>query len=251
MKKIISLFSLLLLFSLSVRAQEFSIKKIEITPDQVIIHYDLIDTTRYRTYTVRVYSSADNFLAPLTKVSGHVSSNAIVEVAPGTNKKIVWNSKEELGVSFIGNLELEVRGRVYIPFIRLVGLEDVTSQKRTVPFTIKWTGGSPQNVLSFQLYNKANKLVYAPPNVPNELQHKMTIPKSVKPGKGYYFKISDSKNADQVVFSPSFNVKPKYPLTLKTAAVMVVGGGIYYLINSLADKNKDIKGPPDPPTDPN
>jgi hypothetical protein len=31
----------------------------------------------------------------------------------------------------------------------------------------------------------------------------------------------------------------------------VVGGGIYYLINSLADKNKDIKGPPDPPTDPN
>src|SRR5690348_4468582 len=110
----LSLYFILSTFNyLGLSAQEFAIKKIEITAEQVVVHYDLIDTTRYRTYTIRVYSSADKFLAPLAKLAG----DAGLEVKPGVNKKIVWNSKEELGASFIGNVELEVRGRVYIPFI--------------------------------------------------------------------------------------------------------------------------------------
>ena len=243
MNKTIFTLASLWLFNITVSAQEFSIKKVEITADQVMLHYDLIDTTRYRTYTIRVYSSVDKFLAPLTKLSG----DAGIEVTPGLNKKIVWNSKEELGASFIGNVELEVRGRVYIPFIRLVGFEDVKDRKRTVPFIVKWTGGSSGNILNFQLYNKDHKLVHTFPNAPNELQYKLTIPGSVKPGKGYYFRISDSKNSDQVVNSPSFTVKPKYPLPLKAVPVILVGGGAYFLINSLSNKNNDLQGPPDVP----
>ena len=79
------------LLSVPLLAQEFSIKKIEITAEQVVVHYDLLDTTRYRTYTIRMYSSVNKFLTPLAKLSG----DAGMEVAPGLNKKIVWNSKED------------------------------------------------------------------------------------------------------------------------------------------------------------
>ena len=74
-----------IVLSWTAAAQEFSIKKIEVTAEQVIVHYDLIDTTRFRTYTIRVYSSSDKFLTPLKNVSGDVG----FEVAPGTFKNII------------------------------------------------------------------------------------------------------------------------------------------------------------------
>jgi len=74
----------------AVHAQEFVIKTIELTPDKVILHYNLIDSTKNRTYTVHVYSSRDNFLAPLTKTSGDIG----LEVKPGMNRKITWNQRK-------------------------------------------------------------------------------------------------------------------------------------------------------------
>lgn len=225
-----------------ISAQDFSIKKVEITADQVIVHYDLLDTTRERTYTIHLYSSTDNFLSPLVKISGDVG----LEVTPGTNRKIVWNSKEELGASFIGNVELEIRGRVYIPFIQLLGFEDIKDRKRLVPFMVKWTGGSSGNILNFQLYNKENKLIHTFPNAPNEQQYRLTIPRSVKSGNGYYFKITDSKNSDQVIVSSTFAIKPKYPLALKALPLLAIGIGAYMILTS--DSNNDISEPPGTPS---
>ena len=219
-------------------AQEFAIKIVEMTVDQVILHFDLIDTTRNRTYTVYVYSSRDNFLAPLTKVSG----DAGLEVKPGLNRKIVWNSKQELGATFEGDIDLEIRGRVYIPFIRLVGFENAKVRKRTVPFIVKWSGGTRHNILNFQLY-KGEKLAHTFPNAPNESQHKITIPTSVKPGKDYYFKIADSKNSEQIVITSKFNLKRKIPLVLKAIPVAGIGGLIYFLTGS-DNGPKDLEGPP-------
>jgi hypothetical protein len=245
MKKLLILFINILALATMALGQEFAIKKVELTADQVIIHYDLKDTTRYRTYTIRVYSSVDKFLAPLKNVDGDVG----LEVVSGENKKIIWNSKSEMGVSFIGNVELDIRGRVYIPFIRLVGFEDIKDVKRTKPFIVKWTGGTTQNVLNFQLYNREDKLVHTFPNAPNELQFTLNIPSSVKAGKGYYFRIADSKNADLVVKSPVFAVKPKYPLALKAIPIALVAGGAYLVLGKSASEktSSDLEGPPDKP----
>ena len=71
----------------------------------------------------------------------------------------------------------------------------------------------------------------------------MTLPTTVKPGKDYYFRISDAKNADQVVVTPNFEVRRKIPLLLKAIPIVAVGGVIYVLS---MDKNKssDLEGPP-------
>lgn len=224
-------------------AQEFSIKQIELGPEQLTLHYDLIDTARDHTYSVYVYSSKDNFLRPLERVSG----DAGLEVRPGANRKIVWNAKEELGPTFQGEIELEIRGRLYIPFIRFEGFRDVEVRKRGVPFIVKWSGGTRQNILNFQLYQGDGALRHTFPNVPNTSEHKLTIPVSVKPGSGYYFRISDTRNKDQVVVTPTFEIRRRYPLVLKAIPVLLAGGAVYLLISD--DGPQPIDGPPGPPTE--
>jgi hypothetical protein len=232
------------LVSSNISAQEFSIKQVEMQGDQLALHYDLIDTVKNHTYSIYVYSSRDNFLNALEKITG----DAGLEVKPGRNRKIVWNAKEELGPAFVGEVELEIRGRVYIPFIRFEGFQDVEVRKRGVPFLVKWSGGTRQNILNFQLYQDG-KLKYTFPNAPNNAEQKITIPTTVKPGNGYYFRISDTKNKDQVVITPAFEIKRKYPLALKAVPVLLIGGVIYFLLpDPLPDP---LEGPPGTPTETN
>lgn len=223
-------------------AQEVTINSVEINPSQIVLHYDLLDTTKNRTYTVFVYSSLDNFLSPLQKVSG----DAGLEVKPGVNKRIVWDSKEELGLMFNNGVQLEIRGHVYVPFIRFDGFDQIKVRKRTVPFLVKWSGGTRQNILNFELY-KAEKLVYSFPNVPNSYEYKLVIPASVKPGGGYHLKVSDTKNKDQIVNTGTFAIKRKYSLAVKAVPVIVVGGLIYFLTSGHKSA-KEKPGPPDPPS---
>src|SRR5205085_7876759 len=88
-------------------AQNFTIKRVELEGDLVNIYYDLMDTTARRTYTVNLFSSRDNFITALEKVSGDMG----LEVKPGPNRKISWNTREELGNAFEGEVSLEIRGR--------------------------------------------------------------------------------------------------------------------------------------------
>src|SRR5678810_102961 len=173
--------------------------------DLVNVYYDLLDTTARRTYTVNLFSSRDNYITAMDKVRGDFG----LEVKPGANKKISWNTREELGGAFEGEVSLEIRGRVYIPFVRLDG--QYTSFKRTRPYEITWTGGTQQNILNFDLYQGDEKITSFP-NIANVGHYTLVIPQGVKSGKGYSFKITDSKNKDQIVNTGNFSVKPKYPL---------------------------------------
>ena len=226
--------------TLTATGQEFSIKKIELTGESVILHYDLIDTVKNRTYTINVITSRDSYLAPIQKVKG----DAGLEVRPGVNKKIVWSSKEELGPTFHGDIELEIRGRVYIPFVKFEGFQDGQVFKRGKAKTLTWAGGTRQNILNFTLYN-GEEYIDVIPNVANSGSYDMVLPTSVKPGKGYYFLVSDSKNKDQVMKTNSFGVKRKISLGAKIVTFVLIGAAIPLLIGPPAPK--DIDGPPPSP----
>lgn len=225
-----------------VSAQDVTIQSIELTAEQVVLHYDLIDTTKNRTYTIFLYSSKDNYLAPLGKVSGDVG----IEVKPGMNKRIAWSAREELGTSFVGDVDLEIRGRVYIPFIRFDSFDQVKVRKRGVPFLVKWAGGTRQNILNFELM-RGEKLVYTFPNVPNAFEYKLTIPKNTKPGNGYSLRVSDTRNKDQVVTTSTFTIKSRIPLLVKAVPILALGGLVYVI----ATKPSGSSDKPDPPPPPN
>jgi len=243
MKKILIILNLMLV-AMGACAQEFNMKRFELAGDQLLLYYDLLDTAKNRSYTVHVYSSRDNYLNPLQKLSGDVG----LEVKPGMNKKITWNAKEELGAEFEGNVAIEVRGKLYIPFVRMSGFDDTQVRKRGVPFMMTWSGGTRQNVLNFDLYKGAEK-VWTQAGVGNTGKYEMTIPKNVKPGEGYRFKISDSKNRDDVVYTGDFAIKRKVPLLLKMIPVVAVAGGAYFLLQS--NETPDIGDAPCPEGEPN
>lgn len=219
---------LILLFALSViniHAQEFSIKKLELDGEKINIYYDLIDTTVNHTYTINLYSSLDNFTAPMLKVAGAIG----LEIRPGLNQKIVWSAKEEIG-PFEGRVALEVRGKLYVPFVRLIGFADQRVRKRGVKFDVIWSGGRASSLLNFELYRNG-KFVAAPQtNIAASLgKTEITIPKSVKIGKDYQFKIVDSKNKEDMVFTNHFRIKARFPILLKIGILGGIGAGAYLL----------------------
>jgi hypothetical protein len=205
-------------------AQEFVIKRMELANQQVIVHYDLLDTMKNRSYTINVYASNDNFVNPLQKITGDVGP----EIKPGLNKKMIWDPKAELSKGFRGGVSLEIRGKLYIPFIHLTGFDDYKSIKRLKPVPVTWTGGAEGTVLNMDVYQDDKKITSFP-NISNVGHYNMTLPKSVKPGKNYYLRISDSKDKDEVINSGQFEVKRKVPLALKMLPLLAVGSAIIFI----------------------
>lgn len=201
-----------------VHAQKLAISDVQLAQGNVIITYELNDENIDRRYALHLYTSNDNYIQPLQLVSGDIG----IDIAVGGNKKIIWKAKEELGADFVGDLAIELKGSVYVPFIYLDGFDDYKILKRGKPYDITWTGGRGDNVLSFELYRDdlKVKVFEERPNVGNS---SIVITTDIKPGKNYRFKISDSRNKDEVIFTNYFRVKRKFPLALKLGLIAGVG----------------------------
>jgi len=230
---------LLMLLGLSIaQAQKFDIKRVELANQQVVIHYDLADSIAGRTYTLNVYASTDNYINPLQKLTGDIG----MEVKPGYNKKIIWDAKSELGTEYTGSVALEIRGRLYIPFVYFSSFDEYKSFKRGKPYQLTWSGGTSRNILNFDLYKK-DKKVATFANIANVGYYKLTLPKDTKPGKGYSFRVSDTKNKNEVVYTGAFKVKRKTPLLVKLIPLAAAG----YLAAMLAQQGGETE--PDGPAD--
>jgi len=205
------------LTSKNTSAQTIEIKYVEFAANQVVLHYDLVDSVADRFFTIRLYSSKDNFLNPLEKITGDVG----FEIGPGPNKKIVWNAKEEFGDQFDGKISLLLRGRIFVPFIKLDQINQYKVFKRLRKYDLTWGGGTPQNILNFDLYNGDQKIMTFP-NLANVGHHQFRFPAHVKPGKNYRFKVSDTKNKEGVVFTKSFQIKRKVPLLIMAVPIAAI-----------------------------
>lgn len=237
------IFAVGLILSFQVKAQRVEIKRIFFQDSKVHVQYDLIDTRTDRSYQIQLYSSKDNFISPLKETRGDVG----VEVYSGDNKQIVWDPFAEYGVDFNQKVSLEIRGRVYIPFVKLDDF-NYTKLRRGKSYEITWTGGASSNILNIELYKGDNKVALFP-NVANVGHYQVLIPKKTQLGKGYRFRISDKNNKDDVVFSNEFAIQRKIPLALQVLPVAVVGAGLYFVIPLLgqSDDGGGIQEPVGPP----
>jgi hypothetical protein len=233
-------FLLLCILSINVKAQEVKITQVELQANgDVAVSYKLSDERPDKKYSLYLYTSGDNYIQPLEKVTGDVGVNLTLG-----EKKLIWHAKEELGASFKGGVSLELKGNTYVPFIALDGFEDYKVLKRGKEYDVTWTGGRGDNVLVFELYKGDNKVkVFEErPNVGNTV---IVIPKDVKPGR-YKFKISDNRNKDEVVYTMDFRVKRKIPLAFDIGVVALVGGAIVYLSGSGTKEEPKMGEPPLP-----
>lgn len=239
-RELVIIILLVCLASTCVNGQELTIKRVELENENVFLLYDLQDTTQGRRYTINLYSSRDNFITPLQKITGDIG----LEIIPGSNRKIRVNIKEEFGQEFEGKLAFELRARVYIPFIRLESFKKNQQYKRGKPYEIRWSGGRPQNVLNFDLY-KGDQRVNTFSGIPNGGKYTILFPMDTRPGSDYHFRISDSKNKDEVVNTNDFRISRKIPLLMKALPAVAVGGVMYFLFQPKEDCEECL---PDFPT---
>ncbi|MBI1768723.1 MAG: hypothetical protein HYR67_10145 [Bacteroidetes bacterium] len=204
-------------FSFGVSAQTVTIKKVELAGDKVFIYFDLDDSNSSHEFSLNVFASRDNFTVPLARVKGDVGQ----EIKPGSNKKIEWKIIEEYG-GYKGKLALEIRGKVYVPFVKLQNFSTEQSYKRGKSYDLNLKAGST-NPIHVELY-KGSQRISGEMNHPNNGSYTLSIPSNAKPGSDYRLKITDSKSNEDVVYSPLFKVKPKLPLLVKVLPVLVIGG---------------------------
>ncbi|MEO9966924.1 MAG: hypothetical protein ABJF11_14095 [Reichenbachiella sp.] len=230
--------ALVIIISLKGQAQTIQITNIEFDQNKVHLTYNLEDSIIGRYYTIRLYSSEDNFLNPMQQVSKEVG----MEIKPGYSKVLTWDAGKELGSSFNGKVALELRGRVFIPFINMEGFEDIQTLKRKRDYNIIWTGGRPQNILNFNLY-KGDKKVQTFANIANVGHYKLHLPTHTKPGKDYRFVVADTKNTDEVIRTAVFRVKRKVPLVLKIVPAAILSGAILYFASQSSSSNTEFSIP--------
>lgn len=200
----------------SASAQAVMIKKVDLAQEKVVVYYSLEDSNPNNEYQLNLYSSRDNYMSALAKVTGDVGN----EVKAGNDKKIEWKIMDEFG-PYQGKIALEIRGKVFVPFVKLQKFGEKKSFKRGKEIDLGWKVGAT-NPISIELM-KGSQRVVGESNLANTGTHTVYVPSSAKPGKDYRLKVTDSRTND-VVYSDVFAVKPKVPLIVKLIPVAIVGG---------------------------
>lgn len=232
---------LLMILPLTGIGQQLLVTRVELNGGEVIFYYNLADTVPGRTFTVNLYASRDNYVSPLTALTGDQG----IEVRAGNDKKVSWNALQELGSAFDGKISVEIRARVYVPFIQFENFDKV---KRGKPKEVTWRGGAKQSTLNFELYNKKDEKVTTISNISAAAGYtSLYIPTHVKTGKGYRFKIVDSRNKDQIVYTGRFVVKRKVPLVLWLLPAVAAGAAVTLVGESGGGGAGEITDPPDAP----
>jgi hypothetical protein len=230
------------LFIITSSAQIVTIQKVELAGEKILVFYDLDDSNPNNEYKLELYSSVDNYVAPLTKVKGDVGP----EVKPGAGRKIEWSTREELG-GYKGKLALEIRGKVYIPFVKLQNFDPQKSYKRGKSYSINWKPGNT-NPINLELF-KGGQRIDGAMSIPNNGGHTIYIPSHARKGSDYRLKVSDTKNSDDVLYSSEFQVKPKVPLAVKILPMVAIGGAAALLGGGDSKEADDsIPGVPPLPT---
>lgn len=250
MKQIIKTLGFIFCFVMAADMQSFAqnldIDFIEFTGRNVVIHYTLDDgANSNRQFLVQLYSSQDNFTIPLTRVTGDVGS----EVSSGVDKKIVWDVTQELG-PYKGNISLELRGRVYVPFVKI---KDVTKDqvfKRGKNYPINWTSGNLSGQVNIELFNADNERIWGENNVPNVGKFDWYIQSSIKKGHGYTLKFTNVRDRNDVVFSQPFTIKPKIPFVVKAGAVVAVAAVVGVVVTHSSSSSSQENPYPGPPSTP-
>jgi len=204
-------------------SQNVEIKEIELAGEKIIVHYDLDDANINNEYTLDLYSNRDNFSTALLRVSGDIG----VEIRPGSNKRVEWNLREELG-NYNGKVALELRGKVFTPIVKLQEFNVDKKYKRGKSYPIKWRPGNT-NPINIELF-KGTQRIAGEVNHPNSGSSSLSIPSDAEKGGDYRLKITDTKNPSGIVYSQNFRVVPKIPMLVKVLVPLaIVGGAVFGL----------------------
>lgn len=213
--------------------------------EKMVITYDLGFTDANQKFKVALYSSHDNYTTPIAFSTGDLGEN----VMPGKAKRVVWEVKNSLPADFDSDITLKVKASKVMPVVVKLVINPLskTAYKKGQTVEVQWQGGKPTDKINIELYKDKELQNKLAENVSNSQSYKWAVPKTLK-GKGYSIHIS---NATDQSNSQSFTIKPKMPLLLIIAPVVVLGGVIAFVGGSKSPEktppgDEDLPGPTKP-----
>ena len=246
-------YSLVLIFTLgflSSYGQTLENVKTSFDGERMVITYDLNHTDASQKFKVTLYSSHDNYRSPLSSITGDLGEN----VTPGKAKRVVWDAKSSLSADFDADVSVKIKAAKVVaavaPLVPLVFKPlDVGVYKRGRTVELRWVGGSPNDKLNVELYRNNVAQLRIAEKIDNTQSFTWKMPKGQKAGKDYLVRIYNAGKPTELANSQVFNIKPRVPLLLKIAPVIVVGGAVAFLggpKNSKEVVNEDLPGPVKP-----
>ena len=118
--------------------------------------------------------------------------------------------------------------------------------KRGNAIQVKWTGGNPDAEYALDLFDGRFHYRHVG-ELKNSGTYPWIIPKDVKPGKEYKFKLTNTDDFGEFAYSKTFVVKRRVPVAVWIVpGALVVGGAIYMLFFYGEDELSDLPAPIEP-----
>jgi hypothetical protein len=159
------------------------------------------------------------------------------------DRKITWDITKELA-AFKGDISLELRGRVYVPFVKIKDIETDEVFKRGKNYPLSWTSGNLSGTVNIELFNEDNERIWGENNVPNIGKFDWYIPGNVRKDHDYKLKFTNTKDRNDIVYSLPFTIKPRIPLLVKLGAGALVAGAAAFVVTSSGKESESDKDQP-------
>lgn len=215
--------------------------------DVVNIHYDLLGNTSSEQYRIELYASHNNYSQPLQQTSGDVGEN----ITPGSDKLISWRPTDELQ-DFQGDIIFEVRATLMGSYFRFVSPVSSDKIKKGKTINIRWEGGNNSDKVKVELLQLNKTVSTLNDEMSNNGRLFWTVPKSMKPGKGFRIRVTSTTIPTNTGISPTFSISGGIPVFVLVGVPVVIGSTIAAI---LLFKKPPIEPPvkdnlPDPPASP-
>ena len=221
-------------------AQEFRNVEIRLSGATVQVNYELTGFDYGQDYEIDLYASSNEFSKPLQYVKGDVGQKV---KGDGNVKKITWDARTELGI-YKNKITLELRSKPYTPFLKFTTSVSGETLKKGKSYLIQWEGADLVSQVDIQLV-KGDQVTPVGKGVPNRHSFNWIVAKSLKAGKGYYLKFSNTNNNAEFINTDPFSIKKKFPVFIIFIPVALAGGA-YFMLPESQGKPEGIPDPPLP-----
>jgi hypothetical protein len=199
----------------------------------VRITYDLESSNLTDLFEVNLYCDQNNFTEPLKLVSGALGKG----IKGGKDQVIIWKAREEL-VNFRGQVVFEVRATMLGGYYSVTQPGSTSKFKKGKLMTINWTGGTQGERVKIELIQSNHTRATISEGVSNQGNYIWTVPKDIKPSKGYQVKISNTADVISQGISKAFAIKGKSAAAFILIPVLAAGGGAAYYLSQNGGENK-------------
>ncbi len=212
---------LILVFTLSVKAQKIENISFQPDGDKVKIFYTLKGDYPEQTFEVKIFTSVDKFQKPLEFLDGDANKKNIL---PG-NKEVTWDAKKEYKL-FEGDISFKIVANVISNFwVSAPTKGDILKRGRN--YEISWEGFKPGAAVRITAHYPNGDFKELSSNVNGKT---FLWKVKGKVGKGIYLKVAEADNQKHYAKSGTFTVKRKIPLAAQGGVFAAITGAVMYLV---------------------